>query len=90
MSWLQVLNHAVKVGIFANDVVSNFNSSQKLQTIIDKYEIEHCDSVNEIEKKLERLKTEAPDDYTLFNKEYPDMHKYLKHAKEHPGTPFNE
>jgi hypothetical protein len=54
--------------------------------IIDKYELEGCDSEQEFWSKFNRLQASEK---TKFLKCNPEIHEYLEHARQNPGVPYS-
>ena len=82
MDWvgttIKLISGAVKIK-------NSHDLESRCQEIIDKYELEYCDTEEEFLSNFNKLKDEEK---TIFLKCYPYIYDYLKHARDNPGTPY--
>jgi hypothetical protein len=75
----------IKLAFNAKKAWDRLSLDDQCVEIIDKYELDGCDSEEEFLSNFSRLQ---PSEKTKFLKCYPDIYEYLEHARQNPGVPY--
>ena len=84
MNWDWV-EQSLKLSFKAKSVADKLRLERECIELINKYELECCDTAREFIDKFEALPALEK---TKFLKCYPDIFEYLEHAESQPGVPF--
>ncbi|MGK7896465.1 MAG: hypothetical protein AB4372_23320 [Xenococcus sp. (in: cyanobacteria)] len=76
----------IKIALDIKRAWDKLRLDEKCEIIVDKYELDGCDSQKEFWSKFEKLQDSEK---SIFLKCHPDIHEYFKHAERNPGVPYS-